>query len=135
MLYLRTVGFAKFVKPPYFAYGDPSGGLDHLALSAGAPRGARVNRVPEADDTTDDAETHRVELSCCALEVVDAELRAHASCERHAGLPTDLARLVLQVELDCVDLLRAHELEDAAAQLVVRPAVRGDVDGPNRLRR
>ena len=59
----------------------------------------------------------------------------HPLRERHAGGPADLAGLVLQVELDRVDLLRADESRTPRRSVLVRPGVRGHVDGANRLRR
>src|SRR4029453_19022289 len=48
--------------------------------------------------------------------------------------PAHLTRLVLEIELDCVDLLRADEVHDSLAERVVRPGVGGHMDGADRGR-
>ena len=91
-----------------------------------------MDRVAEADDPADHAHAEPVQPVERSLQVVDAELRADVLRERHAGRPADLAGFVLQVELDRVDLLRPHEVEDALAELVVGPRVGGHVDRADR---
>ena len=112
--------------------GAAVGALHDLVAPAGLPCGFGVDRVAEADDPADHAHTEPVQPVERSLQVVDAELRADLLRERHAGRPADLARLVLQVELDRVDLLRAHEVEDALAERVVRPRIGGHVDRADR---
>jgi hypothetical protein len=74
-----------------------------------------VDRVAEADEPPDHADTERVQLLDCVAEVVDLELRAHPPRERDAGGPPDLTRLVFEVELNRVQLPLTQERQHALA--------------------